>query len=482
MQELDLLFKSKCGYYSMHSKICLPIAEKIRSIYQLTETLDNTIFTNYLSYFIHLPYIRCSELSEHRKLILDLLDTVIPTSNDMNSLLLVFHSSHDEKYTELINILQKIIDRKIIIPLDVLYTAIKHNMKTVSEFLVKHVEVNTYCVELACSHGNVELLPQMFCQKIKASAIAVENLLKYYSGKREFEQDIIIHQMNLLFKYGAEPNKECLKYACDIKDKSVIEKILSYKIKPDHECFDVLIDDDRHHYGYHTKGSPAKNADHVADLIDLLVSNGYKLTLEDVFDALHKGYYVHNIKQYGYKIDTEFINKCYQTGYFPYKDLEVKPDIECLRVECRKNGNLKNIKQLVKQGLDPDIHCLRDACRVGSNIGTIRYLIETKSIDPDLQCIKNLAETLNSNSQLKLILSHYNPTKDTSYIAPVIAKADDNSDDESDEKPKKEVAKPAKVIVKRGKATRPVARKKKILPVDDDSISDNEEVPEINKN
>ena len=472
MQELELLFKNKCNsYYSKHSQICLPIAEKIRSIYEQTKTLDNNIFTNYLSYFIPTNYARCNDLTEHRKLISDLLDTVIPTSKDMNSLLLIFHSYHDFNYIELINILKKIIDRKITISSDVLCTAIKNNMKTVSELLVKHVETTTDCVEEACLHGDISILPHIFGQKIKATAQALQYLLQYYKGKVKDKKDTIIHQMNLLFKYGAEPNKECLNLACYIKDKSIIEKILSYKIKPDHECFEALIGDSYHRH----RIQQSKDADHIADLIDLLVSHGYQLTLTDVFNALQNGYYINNIKQYDFKFDKDFIKKCYEIGYFPYKDIEVKPDIELLRQECRKSGNLKNIKQLVKQGLEPDFQCLRDACRVGSNIGTIRYLIEVKKIDPDLQCIKNLAETLNSNSQLKLLLSHYNPTKDRSYVTPVKVDTDSESDEESDEEPKKKVIKPVKAVVKR-------AVKKKILPTDDDSISEDEKVTVTDKN
>jgi len=483
MQDLELLFTNKCGsYYSKHSQNCLTIAEKIRSIYEQTKTLDNNIFTKYLSYFVPTNYGRCNDLTEHRKLISDLLDTVIPTSKDMISLLLIFHSYHDVNYTELINILQKIIDRKTTISPDVLCTAIKNNMKTVSELLIKHVETNTECIELACLHGDISILPQMFGQKIKATTKALENLLQYYKGKVKDKKDTIIHQMNLLFKYGAEPNKECLNLACNIKDKSIIEKILSYKIKPDHECFEALIGDDC--YRRH-RVQQSKDADHIADLIDLLVSYGYQLTLTDVFNALQNGYYVNNIKQYDFKFDKDFIKKCYDIGYFPYKDIEVKPDIEFLRAECRKSGNLKNIKQLVKQGLEPDFNCLRDACRVGSNIGTIRYLIEVKKIEPDLQCIKNLAETLNSNSQLKLLLSHYNPTKDRSYVTPVTVAVDSESDDDSEEEPNKKVIKPkaikpVKTVVKRA-VKKPVAKKKSIMPVDDDSISEDEEGTVTNK-
>lgn len=474
MQKLEKLFKNKCGYSYVdsisHNKICIPVAKEIMSIYKQTTTLDNDILSKYLQYLnSSAGYSQCHNKIEHRNMISILFDVVVPSVDNMKLLLIRYHSSNEKINAEIINILQKLLDRKITIPSEILCTAIKNNMKTVSEFLINQVEVNTECVEVACLHGYVELLPQMFGQKHKATTKALENLLQYYKGKEKDKKDTIIHQINLLFKYGAEPNKECLNLACVIKDKSVIEKFLTYKIKPDHKCFKALIGEAY----YHKCKQQSKDADHIAELIDLLASNGYELTLDDVFDALKAGYYINNIKQYNFKIDKTFMEKCYKIGYFPYKDIEVKPDIELLRAECRKSGNLTNIKQLVRQGLEPDFNCLRDACSVGSNIGTIRYLIEVKKIDPDLQCIKNLADTLNSNSQLKLLLSHYNPIKDRSYVTPVTVNTESDSDD-SDEEPKKKVIKPVKAVVKR-------AAKKKILRVDDDSISDDEKVTVTNK-
>jgi ribosomal protein L12E/L44/L45/RPP1/RPP2 len=354
--------------------------------------------------------------------------------------------------------------------------------------------VNIKCVEEACSYGMVELLPSMFGQKIKATTKSIENLLQHHANKpksytkngKNQSHDIIIHQMNILLKYGAEPGQACLLNACKIKDKSVIEKIISYKIVPNKKCFDALIGEKYHYYGRHVQ--KAKDADLIAELIDLLITAGYKLTLKDVTNALENGYYVNDIKRFDFKIDQKFVDKCYETGYFPYNNLDVKPSLDCLRAEFRKSGNIKTIRQLVKQGLEPDIDCLRDACKIRVNQANIKFLLEDKNIKPDLECIKNLANAI-GNNQMRTLLSHYNPADDKTVVTPVANSDDKDSDeedkdDDSEEKPKKAVKAVAKKrVVKRAvtkKPIEPVAKPKPIIPVDDDSISEEESAP-VNK-
>jgi len=512
MQSFDKLFKVSCGYRDDHSLTCLKIANKIEDIYDHDGTIDQKYFTDYLEYLDKNKYGRCNELNEHHNLIVKLLETMVPSTKDMNYLLLIFsqrkgYNKYDDddcecdcdydndeecececdchckkpvknttKQSEPVKIMQKLVERKITILPEVLCNAIKNNMRDVSEFLVKHVEVNAKCIEEACLYGNIEILPQMLGQKIKATTKSLENLLQYYMGKAKGKHEVIIHQMNLLLKYGAEPNRECLIKACYIKYKSIIEKILSYKIEPNKKCFDTLIGDKL----YHGRIQQAKDADLVVELINLLIAHGYKLTLKDVTHAMEQGYYVSNIKQYDFKLDQKFVDKCYKTGYFPYKDLDIKPSMDCLRAECRRSGNIKNIRQLVKQGLEPDISCLRDACRVRTNQANIKYLVEEKKIKPDLQCLQNMALTL-GNASMKTLLANYIPADDKTVIVPPINDDESDNEDKEDkedndeESKKKSVKVIAKRAVKKRIVKKAIIKKKSIMPVDDDSISEDEE-------
>lgn len=514
--QFDNLFSIKC-YNASHSSSCIPVANKIKSIYDSDKIINQDMFTSYLAYLLTnkqtLYYNSqcCGELTIHQELIEQILDTHIPTATDLNMFMSLYNSKSDKNNKYIIKILQKLIDRKITIPPDVLCNCFKNTHytqhKNIIDLLVKHVQVDTKCIEEACLYGYVDILPQMFGQKVKSTNKALENLISYYKD-HGFNKPVnnIIHQVNLLLKYGSEPNLLCLLNACHIKDKNVIEKILSYKIEPDQKCFEAL-QDDSHYHGYHVKQS--RDAVLVAELIDLLIAHGYKLTHNDVQNSLKKGYYINNIKRFNFNFDKKFVEECYSMGYFPYQDLGIKPSIDLLRIECRKTGNITTIKKLVKQGLEPDIDCLRDACRMKSNLANIRYLIEVKKIKPDLQCIKNISQAIH-NSSLTYLFTHYNPANDN--VTNTNNDADNNSDNDSnsdsdEDIEDKPIVKPVVAVTKRTvKRTvkksisdndsdedveetplvKPVATvtkrtaKKSIVPIssDEDSISDDEDVVE----
>lgn len=434
-----MLFKNWCRFY--HDKMnpkCLPVADKIRSIYEKDGSIDPIIFTKYLNHLNSHPY--CMQLIEHRNMVYDLIKILVPTNEDIKLILSIYRPDYDHKYKPVINelfkILQDLIDRKIITHNVVKYTLAQYNMKEISAFLLKHIPADIELVELACLHGNIESFPLMLGQKIKTTTKSLENILNYYSTHPN-EKINKMEIMTLLLKYGAEPDFNCLIKACLIKDKEILNKILSYKIKPTTECFKNLITPPPYSYSkskYSRRSNysqTTENQENVAETIDILITHGYTLTKEDVTDALENEYYINGIQRFNFNFDEKLLEKCYQKNYFPYKDLNLKPNIQCLREACNKKGNLKLIKQLVKEGIEPDIECLRNACGFRSgNVPVIRYLVENKKIKPDIECIKQISRTIN-NGTLEYLFKQYDPTYDQNY----------NSDNESDnEENKKQVA------------------------------------------
>ena len=145
------------------------------------------------------------------------------------------------------------------------------------------------------------------------------------------------HDVILELLTNVNPNILCLQYACILKDKDIIEKILSQKIIPNQACYDGLIS------GYHWQ-KPAEDVIQIAELIDIMILYGYQLTTDDVHNAVKKGYYINNINRFNFKFDDKLIEECYASNYFPYPDLNLKPSMECLRMECHKTSNMPKIK------------------------------------------------------------------------------------------------------------------------------------------
>jgi len=430
MQALDTLFKVRCNY-GVHNSNCLLIAEKIRSMYEKDGTIDPNIFTRYLSHLSNSLWAKCHTLSEHRVLITEMTKTIIPSEMDIRTILSFYNSHYGYGHVssdkeELYKILQDLIDRKLMTPTLIKYSCDSF-MKDVSEFLFTNTPADTKLIELACSYGYVNSLPVMLGQKIKATTKALENLLYYLS---QTNQEINkMGSVNLLLKYGAEPDLICLNKACLLRDKDILIKILSYKIKPTKECFNQLITPLPSSYSRNARRAKILQTEKnnhqtkVAELIDILIAHGYTLTKEDITDALENEYYINSIQRFNFKLDEKFIEKCYQKNYFPYKDLNLKPNIQCLRDACKIKANLKNIKELVKQGLEPDIECLRNACGFRSgNVPVVRYLVEVKKLKPDIECIKQISRTIN-NGTLDYLFKQY----DSTY-----AQTDDDSNDKSD--------------------------------------------------
>lgn len=499
MQTLDTLFKNWCvGQRDTHSTKCLLVVNKLRSILEKDGAVDPKIVTRYLKQLSDKSWSRCIELSDHHNLIADLFKTITPINEDIRHILSIWHPQYNygnnPNTTILFDILQDLINKKKITSDIIQYALSSYNMGEVSKFFFKNIPADTKMIESACLHGHIDSLPQMLGQKVKVTVKSIENLLDHYHSNQygvvdDNKKPDNIGPINLLLKYGAEPDMDCLIKACNVKDKEIIEKMLSYKIKPTKECFDELITQSTfYNRGYSRRSRRSRysqnsnDKDKVAELIDILIAHGYTLTIEDVTDALKNGYYVNGIQRFGFTFDDKFLEKCYQYNYFPYKDLNLKSNITCLREACNKQGTLKQIKQLVKEGIEPDIECLRNACGFRSgNVPVIRYLVEVKKLKPDIGCIKQSAMAVN-NGTLNYLFGQF----DSSY-GKIANDSDKGSDDDSDkasdndsesegEKPKKRaVTKTSKDKSKSDSEEEPVKRtvQKKPEPIsDDDSISD----------
>ncbi|ARF09695.1 SWIB/MDM2 domain protein [Indivirus ILV1] len=309
------------------------------------------------------------------------------------------------------------------IPVDIFEYGIRVRNFYVLSLIVDFTKGTSKCIEDLCKHGTkndtliLNIIDKLFLQKITITLTALNNAVK--SGLIDIAISFV--------QKGIHPDNTTLVSACRLRDERLIKILLACNLTPTKECFESLI-------YYHPSSSEANK---IASIIDLLIQCGYKITYNDIIFSLEKRQYVNNISSFDIKFDNKIIEKCASLSYYPYseKDIKVKPTIECLRIECQKPGNIKNIKMLINSGLKPDIQCLRNACSVKNNTQGIRLLVDKYGLKIDLECLKLMASAI-GNKQLSYMLENIDlqqeSNKDVSKIKKVEF-SDEEINNESEE-------------------------------------------------
>jgi len=268
---------------------------------------------------------------------------------------------------------------------------------------------------------NYELL-EMFLNRVEFSKSILGELCKRSSNsvdrliglildhKVELEEEMLINLIrnnkeelaSCFIQMGCPVGSSSLNVACLEKSKKIVSQILQCHIEPTKEAFNSLF----YSTGHYQFGAYAPNANEVAEIIDLLVEAGYQPDYNDVVTALKCHCYINRIERFNIEFTSDFILECTKEAFYPYPDINAKPTIECLRIECGRINNMKNIKKLVKLGLKPDIECLRNACNSNSNVPAVRYLLEEHKIKPDIECIKKIEGHVRCPN-LTIILKHW---------------------------------------------------------------------------
>ena len=151
-------------------------------------------------------------------------------------------------------------------------------------------------------------------------------------------------------------------------------------------------------------GGESKFAVIVAEIIDLFIKNGYKITNDDLIESISNGCHINNIQNYVKTFDDKFWKASIKISYYPYTN--IKLPINCLESECDRSGNIYIIKYLIKTfKLKPTIVCLQNACKYKANQATIKYLMVNHKLKPDIMCLKNIACVI-GNSSLDIIVNN----------------------------------------------------------------------------
>ena len=155
----------------------------------------------------------------------------------------------------------------------------------------------------------------------------------------------------------------------------------------------------------------AYNAKVIAEIIDIFILYGFKITKEIIIKLLSHGCHINSIEKYSCPIDGEILELCCDNGYYPY-DFKCVPPLSIMLKECDKNSNLERIKILKEKGGILDASCLEKACGVKKNGKVIRYLISDCGIKVSDLCLMNYQEAYGLES-LDIIMKNYSNQKNS---------------------------------------------------------------------
>ena len=145
----------------------------------------------------------------------------------------------------------------------------------------------------------------------------------------------------------------------------------------------------------------------IAEIIDIFIDYGFKVTKEIVLLLLDRGCYINNIEKHDIKIDQDIIEFCATKSYYPYK-FHIKPELKVLLKECSKENNLEIIKMLKERGGEFNEKCLECACKLYKNGKVIKYLIKDCKIQPNDACMKAYEDAYKMETLSLLIGSYKN--------------------------------------------------------------------------
>ena len=153
----------------------------------------------------------------------------------------------------------------------------------------------------------------------------------------------------------------------------------------------------------------AYNAKQIAEIIDILIMYGLKITKEIIIKLLSHGCFINSIEKYGTPIDGEILELCCDLGYYPY-DFKCIPPLSIMLKECEKSMNLERIKILKEKGGIVDSTCLEMACGVKKNGKVIKYLISDCGVKANEMCLLKFQEAYGVES-LDILMKNYSNQK-----------------------------------------------------------------------
>ena len=312
---------------------------------------------------------------------------------------------------------------------------------------------NSESIGKLCKAGKIKIIAKMIQNKT-FKPVQADLYAAFQSGNLE------LCKLLLMF---CKLDARCLNLACKYVNDHLVEFVLQNKISPTKETFKSIFEGEDlvSKYNYTSR----QNNRLRPPIINMIIQAGYVLTYDDVVLATRNFVKIDNIENYDIKLDGKFSELCIEIGFYPYDISKIDMTMECLRIACKKSGNLHQIRQIIKTyKFTPDNICLENASMHKQNIQTINFLID-HGAKPTLKCLQNCAAVVKNRTMVAL-LNHF--AKD--YVPPVTEPK--NTKDAKDTKDTKDAKKTTKT--KKGSTDSDTAKKR-------DTMVETIQVPEIKK-
>jgi hypothetical protein len=186
-----------------------------------------------------------------------------------------------------------------------------------------------------------------------------------------------------------ELTQEQLELACKKINIPEIKYLLENKVIPNHKCFCYLICDSD--FMTHP------------ELINILISYGYKLTYDDVVKCAEYKIEINNYDDYDFDDDGTLLRTCIESNFKPKYFSKLK--VGRYNKMITEFTQIEHIKKFVNKGFKLNISGLRFICKCVDRkyiSHIVKYYIEI-GISPDLTCFYNLCNHPCSNSKWILI-------------------------------------------------------------------------------
>lgn len=390
-------FKSKCNKsHSTCSEIQKLICENISNgniypEYILDEYINFLVTNSFNGYLYHSLIHKCISIPENYiSALSSLIAFYCPSDSTLNLLL-------EENCT---GAFEAIINNQYPLSSILLNNAIKLEKKDIANLLSKYdkLDVSVEQMEASSYKDMNQVVINIMARKILPTKTTLLNAI----DNNNFAL------VKIILEIGNLPlDVSFLVAACETKNYNIIKLFLDLKLIPNNECFNNVV----------AMNKPNKYCDHsrriknninkkqIADIVDLLVEYGYKITYDDIIFATINQIKLNNIEFYNIKLDEKFLEVCAEHNFYPYQLKNISPTIKCLEKACKKLGNLTAIKSMVNNGIKPNTECLRQACKYKNNLQTIKFLI-SHGAKPDLKCLENISQVI-SNKSLSTVLEEY---------------------------------------------------------------------------
>jgi hypothetical protein len=182
-----------------------------------------------------------------------------------------------------------------------------------------------------------------------------------------------------------------------------------FKVTPKNEHFNKILHEVRFwSKGYNNEGTK---------IIDTMVAQGFKLSLENIKKAVDNRVFINNIQNYVNTAEDrkDLTAHCYAQHYYHYPEIfGISSEMAHLYRLCTSNtSSYSAVKEMVKRGLQPDRHALKLACGNVHQKKLVGFLVNI--ISPDVECFQAMCDAFDPSGVLSKVNTMVNKRLSSKY-------------------------------------------------------------------